>query len=178
MFKKNWTKNAELWDWYLRNTLCILFFVGGSGEGAGSFSYKIPPNPAHSSQTQHFIMVLNKKDNSKLRTFIQVVQFSGENVKNFSYRIRHLSNSLNCISKSMYPRNSLSFGHFPIAVPYKMRIMSYIYHFMRCPHKLIHRINAMMNLGVMIITFVKEPQFVTVPWNSPKFFWLFPDPFV
>ena len=106
------------------------------------------------TKTEHFIMIINKKDKLKLRTFIQVVQFSGENVKNFSYRIRHLSNSLNCISKSMYPRNSLSFGHFPIAVPYKMRIMSYIYHFMRCPHKLIHRINAMMNLGVMIVTFV------------------------
>ena len=106
------------------------------------------------TKTQYFITNFNKKDKLKLRTFIQVVQFSGENVKNFSYRIRHLSNSLNCISKSMYPRNSLSFGHFPIAVPYKMRIMSYIYHFMRCPHKLIHCISAMMNLGVMIITFV------------------------
>ena len=130
------------------------------------------------TKTEHFIMIINKKDKLKLRTFIQVVQFSGENVKNFSYRIRHLSNSLNCISKSMYPRNSLSFGHFPIAVPYKMRIMSYIFHFMCCSHKLIHHINAVMNLGVLIITFVNEPQFVRVPWNSPKFFWLFPDPFV
>ena len=135
----------------------FVIFCGGGWVGGGGWFILIQ-NPTKCSifvtKTQYFITNFNKKDKLKLRTFIQVVQFSGENVKNFSYRIRHLSNSLNCISKSMYPRNSLSFGHFPIAVPYKMRIMSYIYHFMRCPHKLIHCISAMMNLGVMIITFV------------------------
>lgn len=34
-------------------------------------------------------------------TFIQEVQFSGPNSRNFSYRILHLSNSRNCSSNSM-----------------------------------------------------------------------------
>ena len=52
IYFKKMNKNAEFQDWYLRNTLCIrclLFFVGVGG-GAGSFSYKIPPNAAYSSQ--------------------------------------------------------------------------------------------------------------------------------
>jgi len=34
-------------------------------------------------------------------TFIHIVQFSGENSRNFSYSLRHLSNSRSCSSSSM-----------------------------------------------------------------------------
>ena len=61
--------------------------------------------------------IFSPKRFSNSANFIQAEQFSESNCKNLSYKVRHLLNSRNWISKSIYPLNNFALGHFPRVVP-------------------------------------------------------------